>query len=317
MMQPFSRHLAQALSRAMSVLLVCAFTLGDTHAQTPRTRVIALVSHDAAPYKEALAGLQQQLSAVPGAQVDAYLMQGDSRAASNAIQAARDGAAVLVTLGTAATQAALASDLSTPVVAALVFSSDALRRPSVTAITLDMPMEAQFDWLRKILPEQHTVGVLYSPKENQQRVDAAARIAQARGLKLLARPVDTPQELPAALEGMSHQIDVLWSLTDPVVISPQTAQPILLFCFRNKIPLVGLSSTWVKAGALYSLDWDYNDIGRQAGELVQRIVHGAKPSELPAAAPRKLTYAINMKSAGQLGLDVPRTLVQGARQVFE
>jgi len=224
---------------------------------------------------------------------------------------------VLVTLGTAATQAALASDLSTPVVAALVFSSDALRRPSVTAITLDMPMEAQFDWLRKILPEQHTVGVLYSPKENQQRVDAAARIAQARGLKLLARPVDTPQELPAALEGMSHQIDVLWSLTDPVVISPQTAQPILLFCFRNKIPLVGLSSTWVKAGALYSLDWDYNDIGRQAGELVQRLAHGAKPSELPAAAPRKFTYAINMKSAGQLGLDVPRTLVQGARQVFE
>ena len=125
------------------------------------------------------------------------------------------------------------------------------------------------------------------------------------------------QELPAALEAMSHQIDVLWSLTDAVVISPQTAQPILLFCFRNKIPLVGLSSTWVKAGALYSLDWDYGDIGRQTGELVQRIVQGAKPAELPAAMPRKLTYAINIKSAEQLGLDVPRGLVQGARQVFE
>ena len=244
-------------------------------------------------------------------------MQGDARAAANALQAARDGGAVLITLGTAATHVVLSSDAATPVVAALVFSSESLRRSSVTAVTLDMPVETQFDWLRKILPEQHTVGVLYSPKENQQRVDAATRIAQARGLKLLARPVETPQDLPAALAGMSRQIDVLWSLTDAVVISPQTAQPILLFCFRNKIPLVGLSSTWVKAGALYSLDWDYRDIGRQTGELVQRIVHGAKPAELPAVVPRKLTYAINMKSAGRLGIDVPRTLVQGARQVFE
>jgi putative ABC transport system substrate-binding protein len=284
-------------------------------AQT-RTRVVALVSHDAPPYKEALAALQQQLSA-PGVQVDPYLMQGDGRAANNAIQAARDGASVLITLGTAATQAAVSAELNTPIVAALVFNSDMLKRPTVTAVTLDMPVETQFDWLRKILPEQHTVGVLYNPRENQQRVDAAARIAQARGLKLLARPVETPQDLPAALDGLSRQIEVLWTLTDNVVISSQTAQPILLFCFRNKIPLVGLSSTWVKAGALYSLDWDYGDIGKQAGELAQRIVHGTKPAELPPAMPRKLTYAINLKSAGQLGVDVPRPLVQGARQVFE
>jgi len=313
-------HPLQALLRGIATAIACvavatAHQVG--HAQTARTRVIALLSLDAAPYKEALNGLQQQLSSTPGIQIDSYLMQGDARAAANAIQAARDGGAVLVTLGTAATQTVLSSDAATPVVAALVFSSESLRRPSVTAVTLDMPVETQFDWLRKILPDQHTVGVLYNPKENQQRVDAAMRMAQARGLKLLARPVETPQELPAALEAMSHQIDVLWSLTDAVVISPQTAQPILLFCFRNKIPLVGLSSTWVKAGALYSLDWDYGDIGRQTGELVQRIVHGAKPAELPAAMPRKLTYAINIKSAEQLGVDVPRGLVQGARQVFE
>jgi ABC-type uncharacterized transport system substrate-binding protein len=39
--------------------------------------------------------------------------------------------------------------------------------------------------------------------------------------------------------------------------------------------------------------------------------------DLPPASPRKLTYAINLKSAQQLGIDVPRNLVQGARQVFE
>ena len=168
-----------------------------------------------------------------------------------------------------------------------------------------------------MLPESKTVGVLYNPKENQQRVEAAIRVALQHGFKLIARPVDTPQDLPSALDSLSRQVDVLWSVTDAIVISPQTAQPILLFSFRNRIPLVGLSSTWVKAGALYSLDWDYGDIGRQAGELVQRILRGTKPADLPPASPRKLTYAINLKSAQQLGVDMPRNLVRGARQVFE
>ena len=50
-------------------------------------------------------------------------------------------------------------------------------------------------------------------------------------------------------------------------MTPQTAEPILLSTLKNKIPLVGLSSSWVKAGALYALDRDYVDIGLQSGEL--------------------------------------------------
>jgi putative ABC transport system substrate-binding protein len=306
--------------RAAMVLLV-SLVLGaaPAAADTPRTRVVALVSHDAAPYKEALVGLQQQMtSGAQEVQLDVHFLQGDNRAAPAVLQTARDGAAVIVALGTAAAQIALSGEGQTPVVAAMVFNSDLLRRtPSATAVVLDMPLEAQFDWLRKMLPDYRTVGVLYNPKENQQRVDAASRVAQQRGLKLIARPVDGPQDLPGALDSLSRQIDVLWSMTDAVVISPQTAQPILLFSFRNRIPLIGLSSTWVKAGALYSLDWDYGDIGRQTGELVQRILRGTKPADLPPASPRKLTYAVNMKSAQQLGVALPPTLVQGARQVFE
>ena len=307
--------------RTLGALLL-PFVLGaaaPVQADTARPRVIALVSHDAPPYKEALAGLQQQMAGNnPEVQLDVHFLQGDNRIAIAALQAARESTAVVVTFGTAATQAALIGEGQTPVVAAMVFNSDLLRRtPSATAVILDMPLEAQFDWLRRMLPDYRTVGVLYNPKENQQRVDAAIRVARERGLKLIARAVEGPQDLPGALDSLSRQIDVLWSMTDAVVISPQTAQPILLFSFRNRIPLVGLSSTWVKAGALYSLDWDYGDIGRQAGELVQRILRGAKPADLPTASPRKLTYAVNMKSAQQLGVDVPRALVQGARLVFE
>lgn len=276
------------------------------------------MSSEAAPYKEALEGLQQQLASGE-VQLDVYTLQGDPKQGAVSMEKVRkETASVIVAFGTLATQTALAADERTPVISALVLTAEVFRHSgNATGITLELAADTQLEWMQKLLQNTHTVGVLYNPKENQVRIDAATRLAKDRGIKLLSVPVQTPQDLPAALEGPLRQVDVLWSIADSVVISPQTAQPILLFSFRNRIPLVGLSSTWVKAGALYSLDWDYGDIGRQAGELVQRILRGTKPADLPPASPRKLTYALNMKSAQQLGVDVPRALVQGARVVFE
>ena len=300
----------------IGVLLL--FFLGWSPAQGAKARVAVLLSSDALPYKQALQGLQQQLGSAEF-QMDVYSMQGDAAQAPAALERARkDGAATFVTFGTLATQAVLNGDNSTPVVAGLVLNAETFRHAgNATGITLDLPLETQFEWMQKVLPGSRNIGVLYNPKENQGRIETAVKIAREHGLKLIAVPVQTPQELPAALDDLARQVDALWSVADAIVMSSQTAQPILLFSFRNHIPLIGLSSTWVKAGALYSLDWDYADIGRQAGEIVQRIQRGARIADMTPASPRKLTYALNLRSAQQLKLSLPPGLVEGARQVFE
>ena len=114
----------------------------------------------------------------------------------------------------------------------------------------------------------------------------------------------------------TNRADVLWGLADQVVLNPKTVQSILLFSLRNRIPFVGLSSTWVKAGALYALDRDYGDIGAQCGELAVKVLQGAPPASLSPAGPRKVVYAINMKTARLLKLEIQDSLVQGAQAVF-
>ena len=109
---------------------------------------------------------------------------------------------------------------------------------------------------------------------------------------------------------------MLWGLTDQLVLSPQTAQAILLFSFRNRIPFTGLSKSWVKAGALYALDRDYADIGAQCGEMALQILRGASTSSLPPARPRKLKYVVNLRTADRMKLKIPESLVDGADQVF-
>ena len=64
-------------------------------------------------------------------------------------------------------------------------------------------MALQLEWLRRFLPTAKTIGVIYNPRENQQRIEAASRIAQQLRLKLESQPVSDIRELPTALETLA------------------------------------------------------------------------------------------------------------------
>jgi putative ABC transport system substrate-binding protein len=161
------------------------------------------------------------------------------------------------------------------------------------------------------------VGVLFNPRENQDKVSAASKVAKGTGLTLVPKSVETPRALPDALDDVSRTIDVLWGIPDSVVMTPQTAEPILLSTLKSKIPFVGLSTSWVKAGALYALDRDYVDIGLQSGELAGKLLNGTSANSIPHAYPRKVAYVLNLKTANLINLDLPQDLIRGALQVFQ
>ena len=75
-------------------------------------------------------------------------------------------------------------------------------------------------------------------------------------------------------------------------------------------------SVWVKAGALFSLDWDYRDLGAQCGEMALQVLHGVPPGSIPAAVPRKVLYSVNRNTAQQMKITIPGQFLQGARNVF-
>ena len=68
---------------------------------------------------------------------------------------------------------------------------------------------------------------------------AASQVAKKMGLTLHLRKIVSPREIPAALESLANEVDALWGLADPVVLTPETAEPILLFSFRSRIPFIG------------------------------------------------------------------------------
>jgi putative ABC transport system substrate-binding protein len=307
---------------AVPALAVFAAMAGPGTGAAPRAevRVAVIVSQDAAPYEEALGGFRSHLEQQGvKAMIDVYPLHGDGAGADAALQRARqDRVQLLLTLGSLGTQAAMRLVQDTPIIAGLVLKAEDLgRSANTTGVVLEFPVETELRWMQRLLPGQRNVGVLFNPAENQGRIDAAVRAAGEMGLTLHARKVESPKDLPGALDSLNKRAEVLWGIADQVVLNPQTVKPILLFSLHNRIPFVGLSATWVKAGALYALDRDYGDIGRQCAEMALKILQGAAPGSVPPAPPRKVFYSVNMKTARVLKLDIQAGLLQGAQSVID
>ena len=278
-----------------------------------------LTSEDAAPHQQMIDGFQQHLELEqPGVTVtfEEHVLHGQSaKTLLDTVQT--KPVDMLLTLGSVATQAALKQITQTPIIAGMISQSALLQRAqNATGVVLELPPDVQFEWLQRLLPHSQTIGVLFNKAENQHTIQTAQQTAMTRSLSLLSYAIETPQELPDALKMLTERADVMWGIPDTVALSRHTAKSLLLFSYRNRIPLIGLSTPWAKAGALYALDRDYIDLGKQCGEMAAKILHGTPIHEIPLESPRKVIYAVNLKIAQHMKISLPPALIEGADHVF-
>jgi len=303
----------------ITIALLFSMLLLSASAATAGEKIALLISSNDAPYKAAVSGFNAYL-AKQGIQAgyEVYTLDGDAAKAGPAIQKIKaSGSRLIFALGSLATDAVVKEVADIPIVACLVLRTDRLKNtPNATGVGLEFSFETQLEWLQRLLPQAKSVGVLYNPEENQKRVEHAARLAKKAGLRLEAQEVRTPQDIPAALNNLSKRADVIWGMADNVTLSPTIGKNVLLFSFRNNIPYIGPSATWVKAGALYSLDWDYDDLGAQCAEMAQKVLGGTAPAAIPAGSPRKVLYTLNLFTARQMKIALPEDLVRGAHQTY-
>jgi putative ABC transport system substrate-binding protein len=293
--------------------------MGGAAPPAAAARVIVLSSNDAPAYDQCAEGFKSSLQG-SGTVLDIQQVQlaGDRElAAKVARQLAADKPALVLTLGKMATEAVLEYAPGVPVVAGMLLDNRQLRVPGVTGVPLDHPPEVELQWLRRLMPDVKQVGVLFDPARDADRVQRLQTAAKPLGLTLAAEAVTAAADLPGALDRLSRHAQVILGIPNPELFSPLTARPILLFSFRNRIPLVGVTTPWAKAGAIYALDWDYGDMGAQLGELAERILKGAAPATLEPQYPRQVRYAINLKTAGHMRVDIPQAWRQQAAETFE
>lgn len=307
------------ISRIILVILFAVFTVID-NVQAEDVNNIVLVSPNTAPYKDIFSGFQSILNQ-QGIKVnyDEYVLESDAYKTKQFVQVIKNGKVnIIFTVGNKVTDMVLNEAIDTPIVASMFLKNNKLMKAkNLTGVTLEVSLETEFLWMQKVLPGARRVAVIYNPEENSEKINLAESVAKKMGLILYAQSVKNPKDLPNALKNVANNADVLWGIPDNLVLNSHTAKEVLLFSFRNSIPFCGLSPNWVEAGALYSLCWDYTDIGRQGGEAALKIMQGDKPNSVPIVPPRNVLYSLNLRTAKQMKIKISEELISKAHQVFK
>ena len=235
---------------------------------------------------------------------------------------------VIVVAGATATQAVKKQAAAVPVVMTNVTDPvrlgliESLRRPggNITGLTnVSVELNAKrLELLRELVPNLSSLAVLGDPGSPAYGPQAKelASAARAAGVTLRFLDVRQEQDLEKAFAVISEaRIPALMALQNPSITRVRARLAEL--AARARLPAMYPQGEFVDAGGLMSYGPDIPDLHRQAAYFVDKILKGAKPADLAVEQPRKYELAINLRSAKQIGLTVPPTVLFRADRTIQ
>jgi putative ABC transport system substrate-binding protein len=208
---------------------------------------------------------------------------------------------------------------SDPVAAGLVAS---LNRPggNVTGAGLMSAnlVAKRMELLRELMPGAKSIAILANANNPSARfeLDEAEGAARVLGFQIRIERADGERDLPRAVASLAQQrADALLVATDPFFESVRGT--LVALATQHAIPTIYALREYAVAGGLMSYGASITDIYRQAGVYVGRILKGEKPADLPVTQPSKFEFVLNMKTAKELRLDVPTSILLRADELIE
>jgi putative ABC transport system substrate-binding protein len=311
-----------------------AWPLAARAQQAAKIPTIGLVSSSTAaierPRRDAFVARLGELGWVEGRSVTIEVRAAEGvveRAGEIAAELARLKVDVIVMSGDAQVLAAKRAAPDTPIVIAsagdpvgqgLVAS---LARPggNVTGLSVQLIDTAgkRIELLHEIVPGLRRLAILSNSANPAVALERDAAQTEARdiGLEVIRSDFRRAEDIPPAIEALNGRADALYVCVDPLMIANRVRINGLALAAR--LPVMHSYRDNLEGGGLISYGSDVLDLYRRAAGLVDKILRGTKPADIPVEQPTKFELAINFKVAKALGLKVPPTLLARADEVIE
>jgi putative tryptophan/tyrosine transport system substrate-binding protein len=205
-----------------------------------------------------------------------------------------------------------------PVGSGLVAS---LARPggNVTGLSIQgvEAVSKRVELLRDVVPNLRRLAVLANESNPVIRREAEGVRAAAHALGVEVAPLDVRRadDIAPAFAALDSQADALYVTGDPLFSNNKLA--ISALALKARLPDVHSIREEVVAGGLLSYGASFPDLFRRAADLVDKILRGTKPADIPIEQPTKFDLVINLKTAKALGLIIPHNLLVLADEVIE
>ena len=253
--------------------------------------------------------------------------QGDIAALSGILDAAvAEGADIVIPLSTPTLQASINKIRNAPIVFSLVANPMAAgagksytdHLPNLTGVAVLSPYTDMLDILEKYYPTYKRIGTLFCPAEanSVDLKDALAAECKKRGFVLETVAANSAGEFAdAALALVSRPIDAVVQISDNLSSAGFTA--ITKAARQARKPLFSLNSTTVPMGAPIAIGRDYHAAGEATVGMVERVIAGENPADIPIILPPKVMRTISIPNATAVGMTIPAELRHQADKVIE
>ena len=234
---------------------------------------------------------------------------------------------VIVTAGTFDVLAAKQATTSIPIVfaaagdpvaAGLVAS---LARPggNVTGLSLEVIGSAskRLALLHDLIPTVRRLAIIGNVTNRAvvNEIGEAQAAAHTLGLDAVVAELRGAQDIDPAIEGLKRRADAIYVCADPLVTTNESR--INELALSARLPTVHGLPENAAAGGLMAYGVDIPDLCRRAAEIVDKILRGTKPADIPVEQPTTFKFVINLKTAKALGLAVPYSMQLLADEVIE
>jgi ABC-type uncharacterized transport system substrate-binding protein len=235
---------------------------------------------------------------------------------------------VIFTVGTALTAAIKQATTTIPIVftyvsdpvkggfvASFASSGNNLVGVSHTAVPL---AGKRLEVLQQIAPQIKKVLAIVAPNESiaLASYQAIQEPAHKLGIDIIRHDATTPEGIQEALQNITKgSVDAIYLI--PSHLGTVNIDPLIAKSLQDKLPLIVHDNDMVKKGALVSYGSDARGAGLQAAQLVAKVLHGAKPSELPIQMPQQLRLVLNLRTAREIGLTIPLSVMERVDDIVE
>ncbi len=176
-------------------------------------------------------------------------------------------------------------------------------------------LEEQFSALVSTFPERKKVGLLYNPRVYQEQVRSVAGQASGKGVELVQVSLTNIKEVPVKTREIVTQVELLWALEDPELITPHTFPYIILQSIQQGVPVFSGNQAMAKGGATAALAEDAEKTGSLLADLAKKVLEGETPSQRIQYPPGQLI--INNKTAAVMKIQFPAQTIGSAAEVIE
>lgn len=188
---------------------------------------------------------------------------------------------------------------------------------NVTGTSDELPIKAQLEMIRAMLPDAEKIGIMYTTSEanSVSALETYKELAGDYGFEIVDKGITATADIPLAADDLLGKVDCITNLTDNTVVS--SLPTILEKANERKIPVFGSEIEQVKIGCLAAEGLDYIALGEQTGKMAAKVLKGeAEASELPYETITEPGLYLNTKVAENLGIAVSEEFSAGAVECF-